>query len=327
MNRNLTKSIAIACGLALTLSMIAATSFARGSGHSSRGHVSRSFSSRNASFNRGNFRFNHRFNNFRRYYGWGYYSPYSYNYGWGWGCYGCGNSYNSYGYNSYGYNTDGNNSYGTNYSGNPEMGPNPAGAPSGPVTPDQNAAPGQPGSQPAPGDMGPPAGQPAPLAAGQPADQPTPAIAAATAGPADKTPANNEEAVAEEAAPTTAATPNVDNKATDAVKPVDAAKPADAKPVVPPAPADPLVGTFKANPAPGVQIELTMRADTTFTWKFTAEGKTQTFSGLYEIGPNSLALTRDAGDKMDGTLERVGTGFKFRMKGAVAEDPGLTFTR
>jgi hypothetical protein len=323
MNRNLTKSIAITCGLALTLSTIAATSFARGSGHSSRGHVSRSFSSRNASFNRNNFRFNNRFNNFRSpYYGWGYYSPYSYNYGWGWGCY--GNSYNSYGYNSYGNTSYGNNSYGNSYAGSP--GTNPAGAPSMPVPPDQNAA-AQPGGQPAPGDMAPPAGQPGPLAAGQPADQATPAIASATAGPADKTSANNEEAVAEEAAPTAAATPNAGGKPTDAVKPVDAAKPTEAKPVVPHAPADSLVGTFKASPAPGVQIEVTMRADTTFTWKFTAEGKTQTFSGLYEIGPNSLALTRDGGDKMDGTLERVGSGFKFRMKGAEAQDPGLTFTR
>ena len=35
----------------------------------------------------------------------------------------------------------------------------------------------------------------------------------------------------------------------------------------------PLSGTWKASPAKGVQIELTLRADKTFTWKFTTNGK------------------------------------------------------
>ena len=41
---------------------------------------------------------------------------------------------------------------------------------------------------------------------------------------------------------------------------------------------------WKATPAKGVQIELTLRDDKTFTWKFTANGKTQNFAGKYKCG-------------------------------------------
>jgi len=90
----------------------------------------------------------------------------------------------------------------------------------------------------------------------------------------------------------------------------------------------PLSGTWKASPAKGVQIELALRADKTFTWKFTTNGKSQNFSGKYELGDKSLVLTRDDGESMDGTFERHGNaGFKFRMKDAEADDPGLNFSR
>jgi hypothetical protein len=89
-----------------------------------------------------------------------------------------------------------------------------------------------------------------------------------------------------------------------------------------------LTGTWKATPAKDVRIELALRDDKTFTWKFTASGKTQSFSGKYELGPKSLVLTRDDGESMDGTLERDGEGsFKFRMKDADGDDPGLSFSR
>jgi hypothetical protein len=91
-------------------------------------------------------------------------------------------------------------------------------------------------------------------------------------------------------------------------------------------PSNTLIGTFKASPDKGVQIELTLRNNQAFTWKFTANGKTQAFSGKYQISPNSLLLTRSDGEAMDGTLERTGNGgFKFRMKKADSDDPGLTF--
>jgi len=89
----------------------------------------------------------------------------------------------------------------------------------------------------------------------------------------------------------------------------------------------PMSGSWKANPAKGIQIELTLRNDKTFTWKFTANGKAQNFSGKYELSETSLVLTREDGESMDGALERNANGFKFRMKDAEAEDPGLTFSR
>jgi len=93
-------------------------------------------------------------------------------------------------------------------------------------------------------------------------------------------------------------------------------------------PANGLVGTFKASPEQGIQIELTLGDDQAFTWKFIANGKTQRFSGKFTMSPNSLTLTRDDGEAMEGTLERTGNGgFKFRMKNAEADDPGLSFSR
>jgi hypothetical protein len=90
----------------------------------------------------------------------------------------------------------------------------------------------------------------------------------------------------------------------------------------------PLSGTWKASPAKGVQIELTLRTDKTFDWKFTANGKTQNFPGKYELGDKSLVLTRDDGESMEGSFERHGNaGFKFRMKDAETDDPGLNFSR
>ena len=89
----------------------------------------------------------------------------------------------------------------------------------------------------------------------------------------------------------------------------------------------PMIGSWKANPAKGVQIELTLRNDKTFTWKFTANGKVQNFSGKYELTDTSLVLTREDGEAMDGTIEHNANGFKFRMKDAETDDPGLTFSR
>jgi hypothetical protein len=99
-------------------------------------------------------------------------------------------------------------------------------------------------------------------------------------------------------------------------------------PAAPATPADSLTGTWKANPTKDVQIELTLRADKTFTWKFTAQGKSQSFSGKYQADAKSMVLTRADGEAMEGTLQLDGNAaFKFRMKDAEADDPGLSFSR
>jgi tetratricopeptide (TPR) repeat protein len=90
-----------------------------------------------------------------------------------------------------------------------------------------------------------------------------------------------------------------------------------------------LAGTWKADPEKKVHIELALRDDGRFQWKFATSGRSKEFSGKYKLDGQILALIRDPdGDAMEGTVERTGAdGFRFRMKDAEADDPGLKFTR
>jgi hypothetical protein len=140
----------------------------------------------------------------------------------------------------------------------------------------------------------------------------------------DQPPADSAKTSAK-AKPVTLPDDNSDDSATKTV-PTKPARPKNPKKR--PKPASGLNGTFKASPEKGIQIELTLGPDQAFVWKFTANGKTQKFAGKYKMGPNSLSLIRSDGEAMDGTFERAANGgFKFRMKGAEADDPGLTFAR
>jgi hypothetical protein len=93
--------------------------------------------------------------------------------------------------------------------------------------------------------------------------------------------------------------------------------------------ASPIAGTWKANPDKSVQIELALRDNGTFNWKFIANGRPTNFSGKYTLNGTTLALIRDTdGDAMEGTYSRKGdNSFQFRMKDADSEDPGLSFMR
>jgi tetratricopeptide (TPR) repeat protein len=99
--------------------------------------------------------------------------------------------------------------------------------------------------------------------------------------------------------------------------------------VADPASASPITGTWKADPEKKVQIELALRDDGRFNWKFTANGRAKNFSGTYKLKDRALTLNRDGDrDAMEGTIEPTGAnGFQFRMKDADAGDPGLNFTR
>ena len=91
----------------------------------------------------------------------------------------------------------------------------------------------------------------------------------------------------------------------------------------------PITGTWRASPDKKVQIELALRDDGRFNWKFKVNGRSKDFSGKYQVGARTLTLTRDADrDAMEGTYERLAdNSFRFRMKDAEEGDPGLTFTR
>ncbi len=105
--------------------------------------------------------------------------------------------------------------------------------------------------------------------------------------------------------------------------------PTDAAPVTVNTANPSLIGAWKADPEKKVHIELALRDDGHFQWKFATNGRSKEFSGKYNLNGQSLALTRDAdGDAMEGTVERTGgNSFLFRMKDAEAGDPGLNFTR
>jgi len=97
-------------------------------------------------------------------------------------------------------------------------------------------------------------------------------------------------------------------------------------PAAPSAGGGALTGTFTSSPAPDVKIELTLQPDKHFTWKFTQGGQTQSFDGTYVRDGDSLVLSRQDGEKMDGTLKMRGdSSFQFRLKNTDPNDPGLEF--
>jgi hypothetical protein len=105
--------------------------------------------------------------------------------------------------------------------------------------------------------------------------------------------------------------------------------PIDAEPAIVNTAGLSITGTWKADPEKKVHIELALRDDGHFLWKFATNGRSKEFSGKYNLNGQILALTRDSdGDAMEGTIERTGgNGFRFRMRDAEAGDPGLSFTR
>ena len=89
-----------------------------------------------------------------------------------------------------------------------------------------------------------------------------------------------------------------------------------------------LVGTWNATPTPGITIETTLQPDGQFVWKVAQGTHTESFSGAYVRRGDSLVLTRTDGKKMDGVLTMKGnTGFRFRLKNTIPNDPGLEFSK
>jgi tetratricopeptide (TPR) repeat protein len=90
----------------------------------------------------------------------------------------------------------------------------------------------------------------------------------------------------------------------------------------------PLVGQWKSRPAPGVTVQLSLAKEGHFTWSVMQGGRNQTFSGIYVRQGDDLVLTRQDGQQMDGILTtRAGNEFRFRLRNAAANDPGLGFSK
>jgi len=89
-----------------------------------------------------------------------------------------------------------------------------------------------------------------------------------------------------------------------------------------------LAGSWASRPTPSVTIQLTLRPDHTFTWAVNQSGQTPTFTGQYQLQSDNLVLTREDGQKMDGTLTRQESGtFHFQLKNSGPNDPGLEFAK
>ena len=82
-------------------------------------------------------------------------------------------------------------------------------------------------------------------------------------------------------------------------------------------------------PTPTVTIDFALRPDRTFTWTVNQNGQTQTFTGNYQLQGADLVLTRQDGQKMDGTIttQEEGGAFHFSLKNTGPNDPGLEFIK
>jgi predicted Zn-dependent protease len=108
--------------------------------------------------------------------------------------------------------------------------------------------------------------------------------------------------------------------------PAEAASPEDAPP--PPPPPARLVGTWKAQPAKDVVIDLTLKEDGVFTWVVDTKGEKQSITGQAGFKDGVLALLQPEGPPLAGKVTEDGPNtFKFKPPGAPENVPGLTFNR
>jgi uncharacterized protein (TIGR03066 family) len=90
-----------------------------------------------------------------------------------------------------------------------------------------------------------------------------------------------------------------------------------------------LVGTWKASPAKGVAIELTLKNDSNFVWKVTQAGKPNALEGQYSVEGNQLSLQQKSnGETMAGRVMLADNGgFNFKLTETGPGDPGLNFSK
>ena len=104
--------------------------------------------------------------------------------------------------------------------------------------------------------------------------------------------------------------------------------PEDDQPAATPVDPAKLVGAWKATRDGGAKFELTLTADSKFTWKFTQQGQTTEFGGDYSVEGNVLDLERSDGGSLVAEATFDGARkFNFKLVGAPATVPGLTFAR
>jgi tetratricopeptide (TPR) repeat protein len=89
-----------------------------------------------------------------------------------------------------------------------------------------------------------------------------------------------------------------------------------------------LAGAWKASPAPGTTIELTLGSDSKLQWNIVTQGRTQQISGNYTFENGILTLTQSESNAMVGKVSLQDEGhFTFQAMGGGPGDPGLAFSR
>ncbi len=89
-----------------------------------------------------------------------------------------------------------------------------------------------------------------------------------------------------------------------------------------------LVGAWKASPAQGTTIDLTLGGDGKFNWNIVSHGKTQPIAGTYAYENGILTLTQSQNNAMVGRVAWQDEGhFKFEAMGGGPNDPGLVFSK
>src|SRR5262249_17638694 len=89
-----------------------------------------------------------------------------------------------------------------------------------------------------------------------------------------------------------------------------------------------LIGVWKASPAQGTTIELSLGGDNKFNWNVQSQGKVQPITGTYTVENDVLSLTQSENNAMVGKVAwKDDSHFNFQAMGGGPNDPGLTFSR
>ena len=96
----------------------------------------------------------------------------------------------------------------------------------------------------------------------------------------------------------------------------------------PPPPPAQMAGTWKAQPAQGVSITLTLQEGGDYAWEVDSNGQKQSISGKAGFKDNELALFQQEGPPLVGKVtQSEANKFTFAPTGAGDKAPGLTFTK
>jgi tetratricopeptide (TPR) repeat protein len=88
-----------------------------------------------------------------------------------------------------------------------------------------------------------------------------------------------------------------------------------------------VVGDWKAK-SPGGTVELGLKEDNAFTWKYAGKGAPKEFEGTYQLAGDTLVLEYDNGGTMVAKVSSPSANqLAFKVLGGPPNDPGLSFTK